>query len=205
MPARESNTVLSTLPSVDTILPVPRAAGHSMLAADMLAPGNRDGRTVQVTKNTIVDFHYVLIDEDQAELESTRDGQPSSILHGHHNVMRGVEQALAGRVAGERFSITLDPAEAYGPRREDALQRISKKYFADPKRLRPGLITQLRSEEGVRSVMVVKVGVKMVDVDLNHPLAGRTLTFDIEVVDVREATTEEISHGHAHGPHGHHH
>ena len=66
MPARESNTVLSTLPSVDTILPVPRAAGHSMLAADMLAPGNRDGRTVQVTKNTIVDFHYVLIDEDQA-------------------------------------------------------------------------------------------------------------------------------------------
>ncbi len=171
----------------------------------MLGPGNRNGNSVQIAKNTIVDFHYVLSDENNAELESTRDGQPSSILHGHHNVIRGVEEALTGRVAGERFTITLDPAEAYGPRREDAQQRISKKYFANPKRLRPGLITQLSTEQGSRSVMVVKVGVKMVDVDLNHPLAGRALTFDIEVVDVREATAEEISHGHAHGPHAHHH
>ncbi len=160
---------------------------------------------MQIAKNTIVDFHYVLIDEDQTELESTRDGHPSSILHGHHNVIRGVEQALIGRAAGDRFSITLEPTEAYGPRRDDAKQRVSKKYFADPKHLRPGLITQLRTEQGARSVMIVKVGVKMVDVDLNHPLAGRTLTFDIEVVDVREATAEEISHGHAHGPHDHHH
>ena len=116
-----------------------------------------------------------------------------------------MEQALTGRAAGDRFSITLEPTEAYGPRRDDAKQRVSKKYFADPKRLRPGLITQLRTEQGERSVMIIKVGVKMVDVDLNHPLAGRTLTFDIEVVDVREATAEEISHGHAHGPHDNHH
>ena len=166
---------------------------------------NKACKTVQVTKNTIVDFHYVLSDETQAELESTRDGHPSSILHGHHNVIRGVERALAGRVTGDRFTITLDPAEAYGPRRDEHLQRISKKYFANPKRLRPGLITQLRTEQGARSAMVVKVGMKMVDVDLNHPLAGRTLTFDIEVVDVREATAEEISHGHAHGARDHHH
>jgi FKBP-type peptidyl-prolyl cis-trans isomerase SlyD len=171
----------------------------------MLGAGKRNDNTVQIAKNTIVDFHYVLIDENNDELESTRDGHPSSILHGHHNVIRGVEQALTGRAAGDRFSITLEPTQAYGPRRDDAKQRVSKKYFADPKRLRPGLITQLRTEQGARSVMIVKVGVKMVDVDLNHPLAGRTLTFDIEVVDVREATAEEISHGHAHGPHGAHH
>lgn len=162
---------------------------------------------MQVKRNTVVEFHYVLTDdEEQKELESTRNGHPSYILHGHHNVVRGVENALAGRSLGERFSVTLDPAEAYGPRREDALQRISKKYFAQPKKLRPGLVTQIRSEQGTRSVKIVKVGTKMVDVDLNHPLAGRTLTFDIEIMNVRQATREEIAHGHAHAnAHGHTH
>jgi FKBP-type peptidyl-prolyl cis-trans isomerase SlyD len=202
MPARESNAALLASLALSAGI---SSAGHATLTADMLGSGTRGGKTVQVTKNTVVDFHYVLVDENQAELESTRDGHPSSILHGHHNVIRGVEQSLAGHIAGDRFSITLEPTEAYGPRRDDAKQRVSKKYFADPKRLRPGLITQLRTEQGVRSVLVVKVGVKMVDVDLNHPLAGRTLTFDIEVVDVRAATPDEISHGHAHGPHSAHH
>lgn len=155
---------------------------------------------MQVTRNTVVEFHYVLSDEEQKELESTRNGHPTSILHGHHNVIRGVEQALAGRSPGERFSVTLSPTEAYGERKEDARQRISKKYFAQPKKLRPGSITQLHSEQGTRSVRVIKVGAKMVDVDLNHPLAGRTLTFDIEITNLRLATKEEIAHGHAHGP-----
>ncbi len=155
---------------------------------------------MQVTRNTVVEFHYVLSDEEQKELESTRNGHPTSILHGHHNVIRGVEQALAGRSTGEQFSVTLSPAEAYGEIKEDARQRISKKYFAQPKKLRPGSITQLNSEQGTRSVRVIKVGAKMVDVDLNHPLAGRTLTFDIEITNLRLATQEEIAHGHAHGP-----
>jgi FKBP-type peptidyl-prolyl cis-trans isomerase SlyD len=127
------------------------------------------------------------------------------VLVGHRTLLRGLEQALEGHVAGDRISVTLPPEQAYGPRQDDRVRRVSKKYFAQPNRLRPGEVTRLRTEQGFRAVTVVKVGGKMVDVDLNHPYAGLTLHFDLEVLDVREASAEEIAHGHVHGPGGHHH
>lgn len=160
---------------------------------------------MKVEPGCVVRFHYAISDEQGAVLESTRDGEPLAVLHGRGNVMRGVEEALEGREAGERFQVTLPPERAFGSRREDWTQRISKKHFHDPAHLRVGMQTHLRTDDGLRPVTVVKVGGKFVDVDLNHPRAGLTLTFDLEVVEVREATAEETAHRHVHGPGGHQH
>lgn len=159
---------------------------------------------MQISKGSVVEFHYRLTNPAGEELETTRDGDPAAILQGYGNVIRGLESALAKREAGDVFSVTISPTEAYGPRQEGRTERLSKKYFANPKKLKPGQVTHLRTESGVKPVTILKVGSKMVDVDLNHPQAGVELTFDIEIMAVREATSEEIAHKHAHGT-GHHH
>ena len=104
---------------------------------------------------------------------------------------------------------TADPRswrpQAFGPRRENWTQRISKKHFARGTRFQPGASARLQTDQGMRTVTVIKVGNKFVDVDLNHPLAGRTVTVEIELLEVRDATAEEKAHGHAHGAGGHHH
>jgi FKBP-type peptidyl-prolyl cis-trans isomerase SlyD len=112
---------------------------------------------------------------------------------------------MEGKVAGDIFSVTVPPEEAYGMRQEGAAQRVPIKHLQGARKWRPGMIAHVQTDQGMKQVQVVKVGRFMADVDTNHPLAGKTLTFDIEVVDVREATAEEIAHGHAHGVGGHHH
>ena len=161
---------------------------------------------MKIERNTVATFHYDLSDEAGQVIESSRGGDPMAALHGAGNVIPGIESALAERVAGERFSISVPPGQGYGERREGLQQRVPKKYFRDPARLKPGMRTVLATkEDGQRMVTVIKVGASVVDVDLNHPMAGRTLMFDIEVIDVRAATAEEIAHGHAHAPGGHAH
>lgn len=160
---------------------------------------------LDVRRDRVVRFHYEIRDDAGALVESTRGGEPLAVLHGRGNVLNGVEEALTGLTAGARVQVTLPPEQAYGARQEGRTQRVSKKYLRQPARLKPGTVTQLHTEQGPRPVTVIKVGGKVVDVDLNHPQAGRTLTFDLEVVEVREATPEEIAHRHVHGPGGHHH
>jgi FKBP-type peptidyl-prolyl cis-trans isomerase SlyD len=161
---------------------------------------------MKIERNTVATFHYDLSDEAGQVIESSRGGDPMAALYGAGNVIPGIESALAERVAGERFSINVPPAQGYGERREGLQQRVQKKYFRDPARLKPGMRTVLTTkEDGQRMVTVLKVGASVVDVDLNHPMAGRTLMFDIEVIDVRAASAEEIAHGHAHAPGGHAH
>lgn len=156
-------------------------------------------------KNHVVRFHYVLRNADGDELESSETIGPVAALLGHHTVMPRLEEALEGHRAGDRFEITLAPEDAFGVPREGWVQRVSKKYFDRPKALQPGTVTELQTDQGPRTVTVVKVGSSVIDVDLNHPWAGLTVTFAIEVVDVREATAEELAHGHAHGEGGHRH
>jgi FKBP-type peptidyl-prolyl cis-trans isomerase SlyD len=119
--------------------------------------------------------------------------------------MPGLDAALLGRQAGEQFQVTLAPAEAYGERRDDLEQRISKKHFPKGTRFTAGVQVPLRTEQGVRTVTLLKIGNKFVDVDLNHPLAGETVTIELELLEVRDATPEEVAHRHAHGTGGHHH
>jgi FKBP-type peptidyl-prolyl cis-trans isomerase SlyD len=160
---------------------------------------------MNVERDRVVRFHYELRDESGEALETSRAGDPITMLYGHGGLVPGVESALAGRAAGQRFEVRLAPEDAYGPRRQAQVQRLQKKYLRKAGRLRPGMQLTIPTEHGPRPVTVVKVGSSVVDVDLNHPLAGRTLDFDIEILDVREADAEEIAHGHVHGSGGDHH
>lgn len=162
---------------------------------------------MNVEANKVVSFHYSVSDGGSEPVDSSRErGQPLSVLIGHGNIIPGLEQALLGHAAGDKFEVNVEPAQAYGERRANFTQRVPKKYFQQGERLRPGDITVLHTREaGARTVVVHKVGSSVIDVDLNHPLAGKTLRFDVEITDIRDASEEEISHGHAHGAGGHEH
>jgi FKBP-type peptidyl-prolyl cis-trans isomerase SlyD len=161
--------------------------------------------SLTVTGGRVVTLHCESRDEAGRVVETTRGAAPLVVLVGHRALLPGLEQALEGHAPGDRFEVTLPPERAYGPRRDGQVQRISKKYVASSGRLRPGLVVRVRTERGPRAVTIVKVGGKMVDVDFNHPYAGMTLCFDLEVLDVRDASPEESAHGHVHGPGGHRH
>ena len=156
--------------------------------------------TIQDKK--VVSFHYTLTNQDGEQMETTRDKEPMTYLHGAQNIIPGLESAMAGKSVGDEFQVTLEPADAYGEKKEANIQRISSKHFRFPKKLKPGQIVGLQTRKGPVQVTIVKVGRFNVDVDSNHPLAGQALTFDVEVSTVRDATEEEIAHGHAHGPGG---
>ncbi len=160
---------------------------------------------MQIANGTVASFHYTLRGEDGAEIENSRDGDPVAYLHGHGNILPALEEQLAGHAAGDTLSVTLAPEQAYGVRRADSIQRVPLKHLHAPGRLRPGMVVAVETEHGARQVTVLKVGKFNADVDTNHPLAGRTLSFEIEVLEVRAASEEEIAHGHAHGAGGHHH
>ncbi len=159
---------------------------------------------MKVEDKKVVQFLYVLKDEQQSVLEST-ENEPVAYLHGYNNMMAGLEKALAGKAVGDKFSVTLPPAEAYGERVEGSVQRVPMKHLQGAKKWKPGMVATVETEQGQRQVTVVKVGKFMVTVDSNHPFAGKTLIFDLEVVDIRDATDEELTHGHAHGVGGHQH
>lgn len=160
---------------------------------------------MQITKDKVVQFHYTIKDAEGEQVDTSRTGDPMAYLHGHDNMIVGVEKALDGKQAGDKFSVTVEPSEGYGERQEDAVQRIPTKHLQGAKVWKPGMVAVVHTEQGARQVTVLKVGRFMVTCDLNPPLAGKTLDFDLEVVDVRDATEEEISHGHAHGVGGHQH
>ncbi|GMU43114.1 MAG: peptidylprolyl isomerase [Xanthomonadales bacterium] len=154
----------------------------------------------------VIRFHYSVAEVGQAPIEDSRkNGQPITMLTGVGGIIPGLEKALVGKAAGARFEVTVPAAEAYGERNEAAIQRVPKKHFPNGVSLRPGLTVMLPTQHGPRPVTVLKVGMSVVDCDLNHPMAGKDLAFAIEIVEVRAASAEEIAHGHAHGEGGHHH
>ncbi len=169
-----------------------------------IGEGGTDEAVIGV--GTVFSFHYSVRDAvtDEA-LETSAGGEPLTILYGQSGLLRPIQEVLQGKAAGDQVSVTVSPEQGFGHRRDDAMRRVSKKYFRDPKRLRPGARTTLHTKSGTQSVTVLKVGGKVVDVDTNHPYASRTLTFVIDVLSVRPATEDEIAHGHAHGPGGHQH
>lgn len=158
---------------------------------------------MNIEDNTVVRFHYAVTPVGEGVAESSFDGDPMTVLIGHQQIIPGLEQALKGRAAEDRFEVTIEPAQAYGERRDDLSQRVPKKYFRDGAALRVGMRTVLSTRFGPRAVTVTKVGLTAVDVDLNHPMAGQTLHFDVQVLEVRAATPEEIAHRHVHGEGGH--
>ncbi|MEZ9823168.1 peptidylprolyl isomerase [Shewanella sp. 10N.286.45.A1] len=160
---------------------------------------------MSIKDDSVVQFNYTLRDEQGEVLESNEGLDPIAYLHGHDNMMPGVENALVGKEVGAKFSVTLPASETYGERNEEAEQRVSVKHLQGAKVWKAGMRALINTDQGQRQVTIIKMGKFMATVDVNHPLAGRELTFDLEVADVRDATSEEIAHGHAHGKGGHQH
>ncbi len=154
---------------------------------------------------SVVSFHYTLRDDTGAFTESSESGSPVVYMHGHNNIVPGLEKELAGKKSGDKLTATVKPEDGYGQRNDAAVQRVPVKHLATKGPFTVGQMVVVNTREGGRQARVLKVGHFNVDLDLNHPLAGRTLTFDIEIVEVRAATEQELAHGHAHGPHGHDH
>ena len=159
---------------------------------------------MKIEKDRVVRFHYAVAEQGAEPMESSHGREPLAILAGHGNIIPGLEKAMDGHEAGDKFAVDVPAAEAYGEKREGLTQRVPKKHFGN-QRLEPGMQVVLNTNFGPRAVTIEKVGMSVVDVDLNHPMAGKDLHFDIEVVDVREATAQELEHGHVHGDGGHHH
>lgn len=160
---------------------------------------------MKIENDRVVRFHYSVAEAGKDTLESSKEGgQPIAILFGRGQIIPGLEKAMEGRKVGDSFKAAVNAGEAYGERREGLTQRVPKKHFGGQK-LVPGMQVVLQTNFGPRAVVIEKVGMSVVDVDLNHPMAGKDLEFDIEIVDVREASDEELVHGHVHGEGGHHH
>lgn len=157
-----------------------------------------------ITKDSVVQLHYRVSDASGL-IEDSAKGEPMLYLHGHKNMLPAIEQALEGKAAGDELSLVVEPKDAYGERDDNAIQSIQVKHLKGAKKWAPGMTAIVETEHGPRQVKIVKVGMFKAEVDVNHPLAGKTLTFDLNVVSVRPATAEEIAHGHAHGAGGHHH
>lgn len=158
-----------------------------------------------VSKNRVVTIDYTLTGEDGAVLDTSQGQEPLAYIHGTGSVIDGLESALEGKSASDHVSVTVVPQDAYGTRDESFVFPIPRAQFAGVEELAVGMQFALRGEGVERVATVVGVSDSEVTVDANHPLAGMTLHFEVDVVGVREASAEELSHGHVHDGHGHHH
>lgn len=166
-----------------------------------------DPRTI--ADGMVVSMHYTLKDDEGEVLDSSReDGEAFAYLHGHGNIVPGLEKALVGLAPGAKLEVVVPPEEGYGAIESDGPEAVDRAAFPPDAELFPGMPLVAESEDGHDfTVFVVEVKDDVVLVDTDHPLAGENLHFEVEVLDVREATAVELSHGHPHGPdgHGHHH
>lgn len=168
---------------------------------------------VKVSAKTVVSFHYRMSEVDAegncgAWVEDSFEAEPLFYLHGFGNIINGIETALEGMAVGDKTAVTLDPISAYGLRKENAVQRVPVKHLQFAKTTRkilPGMVAGVKTEKGMRNVVIVKAGKFSADVDFNHPLSGKTLHYELEIISVREATGEEVAHRHVHGNGGHQH
>jgi FKBP-type peptidyl-prolyl cis-trans isomerase SlyD len=154
---------------------------------------------MQISQNTVASIEYKLKDADGQVLDTSEGREPLTYLHGAGNLIPGLEQALEGNVPGDSVSVTVDPGEAYGERDDNLIQQVPKTAFEGVEQVEAGMRFQATDEQGQgRIVTVTNVEDDEVTVDANHPLAGHSLNFEVSVVEVREASSEEIEHGHAH-------
>lgn len=164
---------------------------------------------MSVSANKVVSFHYRLHQVDGELLEESYGAEPTLYLYGHNNLLAALEDAMEGKNIGDKFEVTLTPEQGYGQRREGAVQRVPIKHLHEHEkiknRLKPGMKVAVNTQHGPWEAVVLKVGKFNVDIDSNHPLAGKHLKFEIEIADLRDATEEELAHGHAHGVGGHNH
>lgn len=161
--------------------------------------------TLLIGANSVVSFHYTLKNDAGDVLDSSAGGAPLTYLHGAQNIIPGLESELQGKSTGAKFEATIAPDQAYGESRAELVQKINKEMFQGVDKIEPGMTFVAQGDGGrQQQVRVTEVSDNEVTVDANHPMAGMTLHFSVEVVEVREGTEQEIAHGHVHqGGHDH--
>ena len=157
---------------------------------------------MQIAKNKVVSIDYTLTGTDGETIDSSKGGDPLVYLHGASNIIPGLERALEGKSPGDEIKATIAPEDGYGAKNPQLIQAVPRKQFPGVKEIKPGTRFEAQTSQGPRVVVVVGVDDENVTVDANHPLAGETLIFDVAVKEVRDATPQELEHGHAHGPDG---
>ncbi|HKD52841.1 MAG TPA: peptidylprolyl isomerase [Steroidobacteraceae bacterium] len=160
---------------------------------------------MSITQDQVVSIHYTLRDDGGEIIDRSVDGEPLAYLHGHGNLIPGLERELTGKNTGDRLQVRIAPAEAYGDYDRELVQQVPRRALKGISNVRVGMRLQTQSAQGARAVTVTAISGDMVTLDGNHPLAGKSLNFEVEVAGVRAATEEELSHGHVHGAGGHHH
>jgi len=159
-----------------------------------------------IAENKVVTMDYKIVDATSGELiDSSENGQPMTYLHGAQNIVPGLEKALAGKTVGDVLEVTVAPEDAYGERSEEGVQQVPVEAFEGMKNVEPGMTVTADTPDGPLNLVITAVDEDTVTVDANHPMAGKSLTFSVTISDIRDANEEELTHGHVHGPGGHHH
>jgi len=159
---------------------------------------------MHATQDHVVSIEYTLKNSSGEVLDSSGD-EPFAYLHGAQNIVPGLEKAIEGKKQGDEVDVKLSPEEGYGPRRDELLSDVDKAELDQIPDLEEGMQLQAQTPQGIQVFTVTKIDGDKVTLDGNHPLAGEELNFKVKVLEVREATSEEIEHGHVHGIGGHHH
>lgn len=152
---------------------------------------------MNIDNNTVATIHFTVCSSDGTQIDSSRNSEPMVFLQGSHFLIQGLEDKLAGKKAGDKFIIDIAPNLAYGERHEELVQVVEKSMF-EGMDVSPGMTFRATTDDGEQSVTVLDVNDEEIVIDGNHPLSGLTLNFDVEVIDVRKATAEEVAHGHPH-------
>ena len=159
-----------------------------------------------IIKDSVVSMTYVLTNGSGEELDRANKDEPFTYLHGHSQIVPGLEKALAGALVGTQKKVVVTPAEGYGEIEDKLRTTASRKQFPEDAELSVGMRFAADDNDGQPIIFTITdLTADEVSLDGNHPLAGETLHFEVEVVGVRQASAEELAHGHAHGPDGHHH
>jgi FKBP-type peptidyl-prolyl cis-trans isomerase SlyD len=160
---------------------------------------------MSISQDQVVSIHYTLRDDAGEIIDRSAAGEPLSYLHGHGNLIPGLERELTGRNPGDRLQVKIAPTDGYGEYEPGLVQRVPRRALKGVGDPRVGMRLQAQTPQGPRAVTVTQVSGDIVTLDGNHPLAGKNLNFEVEVAAVRPATEEELAHGHVHGAGGHHH
>jgi FKBP-type peptidyl-prolyl cis-trans isomerase SlyD len=159
---------------------------------------------MQISNNTAVTIHYTLTNDTGEEIDTTRGSEPLVYLHGNGSIIVGLEKALSNKKTGDKFNVRVEATDGYGEFSEDMIQVISREMFDGIDNLEVGMQFNAAVNSGTSIITITKIDGNDVTIDGNHPLAGQALNFDVEIVNVRLATKDEISHGHIHGAGCHH-
>lgn len=156
---------------------------------------------MQIADNLVVTLHYTVKTPDGEAIDSSVNKEPLSFIQGSQFMIAGLEESLYGKIKGDTFEVSIPPEKAYGERHEQLVQQVPLDMF-EGMDVDVGMSFRATTDDGEQSVMIIDKDDEHVTVDGNHPLSGLTLLFDVSVEDVREATSEELAHGHVHGPGG---